>query len=494
MNERGRQAPTRHGQPAFEFHGFTPLDANFLYCPNQFLDVCLPNSSRSVVRLVSYILDQTLGWLDEDGNPISQNISVSYNDLIRSAGISRGVIRRAIDDALAGGYIRCIRPGKAAAPDKSAEQASYALQWDHSGEYHGTPETFQGFYAGEGHRTPIPNAFFRYVIPREPLTVTKVVGAVLRHTVGYQNQFGGRRSKAALSYRFIQSFANIPDPKSLRESISSAITSKYIVCVDEGVFHTDVSKRKPATYAVRWLPDQRSYAGSAKNPAAKRFNKPSSRAVQKTQPGQSENPSGSSSENPAESQFEKPSKEKTDQKNTLKIQQKQEAVVADSRGLQLLRDAGFDERTAERLSAVASDEQIARQIEWLPRRHADHNQLGMLRKAIEENWSEPDQPKDAKTLIRERREKDRQKTIKEEQEERRALAEKSRRIQRRGELQKIWQGLSELERTRIEKAAYEDQNSDMLRRLFRSSESHRLRESLKQLDRETSADDSSAAS
>ncbi|MEZ6146912.1 MAG: hypothetical protein R3B91_16140 [Planctomycetaceae bacterium] len=65
------------------------------------------------------------------------------------------------------------------------------------------------------------------------MTVTKVVGMVLRHTVGYQNQFGGRRSQAPLSYRFIQELANIPDPKTVREAASSAVASRYIVCVEE---------------------------------------------------------------------------------------------------------------------------------------------------------------------------------------------------------------------------------------------------------------------
>ena len=53
-----------------EFQGFEPLTGNFLYCPNQFFEVCLPNYSRGVVRLVAFMLRKTLGWLDKDGNPI----------------------------------------------------------------------------------------------------------------------------------------------------------------------------------------------------------------------------------------------------------------------------------------------------------------------------------------------------------------------------------------------------------------------------------------
>jgi len=52
------------------FAGFQPLTANFIYCPNQFFDVCLPNYSRGVVRLVGYILYKTLSQLDKNGNPV----------------------------------------------------------------------------------------------------------------------------------------------------------------------------------------------------------------------------------------------------------------------------------------------------------------------------------------------------------------------------------------------------------------------------------------
>ena len=82
-------ADKQHASDTLSFTGFEPLDANYLYCPNQFLDICLPHLSRSAIRLVAYMLDQTLGWLDPDGNPRSQSISVSYQQLIDSAGLSR---------------------------------------------------------------------------------------------------------------------------------------------------------------------------------------------------------------------------------------------------------------------------------------------------------------------------------------------------------------------------------------------------------------------
>ena len=93
------------------FRGFKPLQSNYVYCPNQFFDICLPHGSRGVVRLVAYLLRQTLGWLDEEGQPIEQEITVSYRKLIEEAGISRGAIRDAVEESIARSFIDQLREG-----------------------------------------------------------------------------------------------------------------------------------------------------------------------------------------------------------------------------------------------------------------------------------------------------------------------------------------------------------------------------------------------
>lgn len=211
----------------------TSRPASF-YSPNQFFDVCLPNCSRGTVRLVAYLLKRTLGWLDENGNPIEQDVSVSYRQLIAEAGVSRGALRDAIDEAIAGGFIVCTRRGRVNSIESAAEKASFALRWDSGGTYAKDAQSFQGFYAGEGHRSPIPNAFFDRVVRQESLAVTKIVGTVLRHTVGYQNQFGGRRSQAPLSYSYIQQYAAILDRGTVSQAIRQALATGYIRCVEEG--------------------------------------------------------------------------------------------------------------------------------------------------------------------------------------------------------------------------------------------------------------------
>ena len=51
--------------------------------------------------------------------------------------------------------------------------------------------------------------------------------------------------------------------------------------------------------------------------------------------------------------------------------------------------AGFDAAIAGELAQKKGVEEIKQQIDWLSQRHPNRNRLGMLRKAIEENWPSP---------------------------------------------------------------------------------------------------------
>jgi hypothetical protein len=78
------------------------------------------------------------------------------------------------------------------------------------------------------------------------------VGTVLRHTVGYQNQFGGRRSQAPLSFSYLQKFADIASRPALNRALQHALETGYILRVHEGVVDPRSALRKPAVYAVKW--------------------------------------------------------------------------------------------------------------------------------------------------------------------------------------------------------------------------------------------------
>jgi hypothetical protein len=437
------------------FRGFEPPTANFIYCPNQFFDLCLPHYSRNVVRLVAHLLYKTLGWLDKNGNPIEQNISVSYGDLITEAGISRGAIRRTIDDAVAAGLIVCTQQGLAKDRGQAGQTGRYMLRWDSGTRYLADPRTFQGFYAGEGHRTPIPNAFFGHVVRWERLAVVKVVGTVLRHTVGYANQFGtGRRTHAPLSYSYIQQYARMRDRTTLSDAIHHAINVGYVRCVSKGTFHSRPGNRRAATYSVNWLHEGTSQQFGTKTPpvATDRY----------------KNPTSNGSENRPVDPFKNPTKEKTDRNNTFKQQDmRPAAVVVDcEKAYDLLIDAGFDRQTAVRLSQSRGIKELEQQIDWLPKRSPDRNPLGMLRRAIEENWTAP-----VAVVVEEKkneaRQKDKESQERQAADDKAAAARKRQRREFRQTMLSQWYKLSAAEQRTHHQTAIENANSDFLQNRLR---------------------------
>jgi hypothetical protein len=367
-NQLKKKKNTTHNR---SFLGFSSPTSNTVYTPNQFFDVCLPYSSRGVVRLVSLLIRKTLGWCDENGNPQAEQHVVSWSDF-EAAGVSRDMIRGAIEEAIAGHFIRCVRQPRAKKAGSPSVSGLYELKWDERPAYVKNPKEFRGFFAGEGNRTYIPNQYFDRVVPNEPLAVVKVVGSVIRFSIGFQNKWGHRRRNASLSYQHIQNFSHIRDRKTLSVSIRHAIKSNYIERVEEGFFDPDAGKlSKAAVYAVKWLNE------GATQPIG-----------QKTLPGQigvnsrSENPTGIGQKTLPEERSENPTDIKIKQRNNIS---KQQAAVS----FRKLRAEGFGTKAAEVLATAYPGEQIDRQIRWLDGRHIKSNRLGMLRSAIEQDWPAP---------------------------------------------------------------------------------------------------------
>jgi hypothetical protein len=102
-----------HPVPAApEFAGFLPPVSNTTFTPNQFFDVCLPHCSRSAIRVVAYFLRRTLGWCDQYGRPQEEQIEISFRELAAKAGVSRDRLRAALDEAIAGHFLECVREGR----------------------------------------------------------------------------------------------------------------------------------------------------------------------------------------------------------------------------------------------------------------------------------------------------------------------------------------------------------------------------------------------
>lgn len=357
------------------FRGFALPTSNTTYTPNQFFDVCLPHYSRGCVRLVAFLIRKTLGWCDAQGNPQAERHLVSYGDL-EAAGINRDMIRSAIDEAVKHHFIQCVRPPSMQTAGHRAASGLYELKWDEGGEYVKDPKEFRGFFSGEGNRTYIPNQFFDLLIPSQTLAVAKVVGSVIRFSIGYQNKWGHRRRQVSLSFQHIQNYARLKDRTTLSKAVRHAMESNFIERVEEGYFDPDAGKlSKAAVYGVKWLnPGAELVNGRktlpGKTPLAERSEMPTGHG-RKTRPGER-------SEIQTDIEIKQTNK-------TLKQKQDPEAAAS----FEKLKEAGFDDVAARAMALKYSFDRVERQINWLADRNAKSNRLGLLRRSIEENWQSP---------------------------------------------------------------------------------------------------------
>lgn len=347
------------------FQGFRPPTSNTTYTPNQFFDVVIPHFSRGVVRIVGYLIRKTLGWCDANGNPQEEQIEASYSELEYKAGISRDMIRNALDDALSGNVIGCIREGRPKLAHDAGQSALYALNWS-SAVYTTRPAEFRGFFEGEGNRTDIPNEFFDVVIPNEPLSVIKVVGSVIRHSIGFQTKHGRRRQQIALSYQQIQNYARFGSRSDLAKAVRIALEKNYIIRVEEGVFSHRYGVRRSATYALCWS-DYR--IGQKNAPAV-------DESENRTSIGQISAPA-----------------DQSEIQTSIKTKPENETInrqpVADTELTQSLIAIGFSAKTAAKLIREHTRQTIEEQIAWLPHRAPARSPAGLLRRAIEQAWPEP---------------------------------------------------------------------------------------------------------
>jgi hypothetical protein len=358
------------------FHGFALPTSNTTYTPNQFFDVCLPHHSRGCVRLVGFLIRKTLGWCDMQGNPQSERHLLSWADL-EGAGISRDMIRDALDEAIDGHFIRCVRSPiwqKAGQPGLSG---LYELKWDERPVYIKDPKEFRGFFAGEGNRTYIPNQFFDILLRQETLAVVKVVGSVIRFSIGFQNKWGHRRRNVSLSYQHIQNYSHIRDRKTLSAAIRRGLESNYIERVEEGYFDPQAGKlSRAAVYAVKWLDSKVESSDGRKTLPEQTSDKSRSKI-----------PTGNGQKSPPEQRSEIPTDIEIKQTNKTF---KQNAILTEAAvSFEKLKEAGFDDAAARALARRFSFHRIEQQIDWMGERRFRTNRLGMLRKAIEEDWQAP---------------------------------------------------------------------------------------------------------
>lgn len=366
-----------------EFAGFERPDASFIMCPNEFLDLLIPNCSRGCVRLVAYVLYETLRWINDDGTPNSQEIEIPFNQLIRNVGISRGAATTAKTEAIENNFIEIVTDGLAKSKGESGSTTKVKLKWSSQSQPAQTIGQFEGFYSGTGHFTAMPHSYFSRIIPNETLSAIRFVSIVFRFTEGYQTQFG-RRKSIPLSFKNIYKLANIRSSSVLSQTIRHCVNSNFVELVHAGSWAPGEGESKAAVYGPKYANQSGQRENGSKSEADHRFKKRSGLSVQKTKPDQFKNRSKGGSKTEAEDAFKNRSPIK---KTENKLQTKQ----VDGESQKLLIAAGFKDHIARKIALSAEREVIENQIQWMRFRKNVEKPLGFLKKAIEQNWEEPEE-------------------------------------------------------------------------------------------------------
>lgn len=385
------------------FKGFQPPTSNTTYTPNQFFDVVLPYSSRGVVRLLACIIRKTLGWSDAQGNPQQEKIAVSYREFVSSAHIAQSMLRAALDEATEANFIKAVYPGRPHVAGNPGAHGLYELKWDEEGrEYIKGPKEFRGFYAGQGNRTYIPNSFFDYMIPNEPLAVVKVVGAIIRQTIGWHNKFGNRRQQVAMSFSELHRRTKIVSRRALNDALQTSLNHNYLIRLEEGVFDPNAGKlSKPATYSIKWTDSfgqAQVIEGLFEKVVGERFEKDTGNASKSVPGKRLEKDTGI--EITIRNNTKKQQQRKTTSKSSVVVVSKIPDELLES--YKQLIEQGFKESAARDIitkplamleEPAASPKELAqrikRQCEWIDQRTIKGSRLGMLRRAIERDYSEP---------------------------------------------------------------------------------------------------------
>lgn len=398
------------------FQGYAPPTSSTLYTPNQFFDVVLRNASRGTVRLVAYLMRKTLGWSDENGNPQNETAYVTYSELVTKAGISRGMIRESIEEAIRLRYIDCLSLGKPHTEGESAATALYRLRWDESGRYTTDPNEFDGFFAGNGNLTYVPNQFFDVTVRNEPLALVQVVGTIIRNTIGWRNTQGYQRKQVAMSLGELMRRTGL-SKRSVQVGLQGGIDGNHLVCVRHGVFTHDKNQQQASVYGVRWA-DGFGAETSEVAPALTRSADIGTKSIpeESVRKVAKENDNGSKSSQEksvqkiaedglegspeavrkvAKKRFEKyPSIEITSSNNTPKQHSRPPVVAVEkdslARSMQMLMTEGISREAAFRLARAFSLEAIEQQIRWLPLRNVRESRTGFLIRAIEQNMARPE--------------------------------------------------------------------------------------------------------
>ncbi|MHB1455304.1 MAG: hypothetical protein ACYC0V_00150 [Armatimonadota bacterium] len=363
------------------------------------------------------MIRQALGWCGALGNPQEgRDIAISQKIGMLAANVGREAIGPAIKELIEGRVIVCVREPLLSGP-RGERAGLYALRWDTrpmsnpEGAYVSTLDEFDGFYddGNSGCMTRVPDVYLDYTVLQEPLSVSKVIGCILRNTIGYQTGRGIRRIHVQYSQREIMERMQINSNEVISESIRSAVDEGHLVEIPGYFDPAGGTESRAAVYAIRWedgwggslslkedsisLKEESLLEADPANLSEKRCGN-NYQTYRK-------NGAATRLKNGAVNLSEKRcdiNKEENNKEITLKKQQQSSPTPnlysntepdVDLSIVAALIAFGFDKTVADSIVVAYPDDVIQAQLEYFPFRTKADNPQGMLLRAIQGNWAAP---------------------------------------------------------------------------------------------------------
>ena len=228
-----------------------PLASNHTYTPNQFFDVVLPQANLTIARIVGFMIRQTIGWTNKHNQPRRRQLEFTQVELSQALNLHQNSINNNVRRATQSNFFECVRKGTGDRKGSRACPSIYQLKWSEGTGYTTDPQRFVGFLAGQGNRTVVPNQFFDEILLTESLAVIKIVGLIIRKTIGWVDNFGNRKIQEAVSYtQFARSMRM--SSYSIAQGLKASLSNGYIRLAEKGQLKRPSFGGNSASYELFW--------------------------------------------------------------------------------------------------------------------------------------------------------------------------------------------------------------------------------------------------
>lgn len=378
---------------ATPFAGFEPLsNEETTYAYNRFLSDVVPGHTLGCIRLVARMMYHNT---HRKASSKEWQLVACVSEVGEFIKLSERTAYSALKEAEDAGFITCVR-----APQKSTRHTPAIKGIWKLNTTLDVSCADKAFYEGEKYRTPLPNHLVLHTIMEEDLVVVKFLCAVARYTIGYAEGENNqqRRLTVDIGGDLLREYAGIGNKNGLVQAKRTAVAKHLVKC--------EAGPGGRTRYGLVWSRQWDGNRSKLRTPEVgdddghRETEDPGSNRTPDEEPQQKSYPDLRSNRTSTPAEIVPPAEHGSSKDRTPinRVSPKQgldnrQHETGDSTAVRLLLGVGYDRQAAAAISDSSSLEIIGQQVdqfEFMVISRQPEKPLGMLRKAIKENWGELD--------------------------------------------------------------------------------------------------------